>query len=54
MTFGLIGDDLANLRLATRMLLEPDPPYTAEEIAATAEKIKRLNSSHSQDVPASA
>jgi hypothetical protein len=54
MTFGLTGDDLANLRLATRMLLEPDPPYTAEEISATAEKIKRLNSSHSQDVLPSA
>lgn len=54
MTFGLVGDDLAILRLATRMLLEPDPPYSAEEICATVEKIKRLNSIHSQDVLPSA
>ena len=54
MTFGLIGEDLAILRLATRMLLEPDPPYSAEEICATVEKIKRLNSIHSQDVLPSA
>ena len=51
MTFGLIGDDLVSMRLATRMLLEPDPPYTSEEISITTEKIKKLYSTDRPDAP---